>query len=168
MRLSRNLVTITISYLALLIAAVAVDYLLHRSGRIWIGRYLGIAGFFLLTSSFIYSWQKRKRRNWKRLKWILRYHEFAGWLGALMILVHAGIHFNAVLPWLAIAGMLIVTASGHWGRYLMRMNPGFGNETISESASLNRWRLFHIPFVLFFVLMAIWHVLTIMFFWNWR
>ncbi len=48
--------------------------------------------------------------------WIGRY---LGIPGVLLILVHAGIHFNALLAWLAVAAMLINVASGLTGKYLM-------------------------------------------------
>jgi hypothetical protein len=32
----------------------------------------------------------------------MRLHERMAWPGSLLILVHAGIHFNAVLAWLAV------------------------------------------------------------------
>ncbi len=37
-----------------------------------------------------------------------------------MILVHGGIHFNAVIPWLALFAMVIVVASGLTGKYLLK------------------------------------------------
>ena len=34
------------------------------------------------------------------------------WLGSLLVLVHAGVHFNAILGWLAVGAMLINVGSG--------------------------------------------------------
>jgi hypothetical protein len=41
------------------------------------------------------------------------------WLGSLLVLVHAGIHFNALLGWMAVAAMLINVASGLTGKFLV-------------------------------------------------
>ena len=43
------------------------------------------------------------------------------WPGRILaVLVHAGIHFNAILGWLAVWAMLINVASGLTGKYLLR------------------------------------------------
>ena len=42
------------------------------------------------------------------------------WAGSLLVLVHAGIHFNAILAWLAVWAMLINVASGLTGKYLLQ------------------------------------------------
>jgi hypothetical protein len=36
------------------------------------------------------------------IRTLLRWHEGLAWLGSLLVLVHAGIHFNAILGWLAV------------------------------------------------------------------
>ena len=41
------------------------------------------------------------------------------WLGSLLVLVHAGIHFNAILGWLAVWAMLIDVGSGLTGKFLL-------------------------------------------------
>jgi hypothetical protein len=38
------------------------------------------------------------------------------WLGSLMVLIHAGIHFNAILPWLATIAMGVNVISGMVGK----------------------------------------------------
>ncbi len=50
---------------------------------------------------------------------LLRRHERMAWAGSLLVLVHAGVHFNAWLGWLALAAMLINVASGLTGKYLL-------------------------------------------------
>ena len=42
------------------------------------------------------------------------------WAGSLLVLVHAGIHFNAILGWLAVWAMLINVASGLTGKFLLQ------------------------------------------------
>ena len=41
------------------------------------------------------------------------------WLGSLLVLVHAGVHFNAILGWLAVWAMLINVGSGLTGKFLL-------------------------------------------------
>src|SRR3546814_17777695 len=55
----------------------------------------------IFLPSFCHSLRKRgviKSSNPVRL---LRLHEWLAWIGATLVLVHAGIHLNAVLTWLA-------------------------------------------------------------------
>ena len=47
-------------------------------------------------------------------------HEYLAWIGSILILVHAGIHFNALLPWLAILMLLIAVATGLIGKFLLQ------------------------------------------------
>lgn len=101
-----------------LIAATLIgDALLHQFDLIWIGRWLGIPGTLLILASFLYSLRKRKKIAFGKPKTLLWLHETLTWLGALMILVHAGIHVYAILPWLALASMLINVFSGMTGRF---------------------------------------------------
>ena len=92
----------------LIASAIGADFLLHTIGLYWIGRYLGIAGSALIAVSFLYSLRKRKVLSWGSPKRWLDFHEFLSWAGALMILVHAGVHFNALLPWTAVVLMPFV------------------------------------------------------------
>ena len=74
-----------------------IDLILHLTDLVWIGRYLGIPGVILILLSFGHSLRKRgviKSDNPIRL---LRLHEWLAWIGSTLVLVHAGIHFNAVL-----------------------------------------------------------------------
>ena len=86
-------------------ATIAGDSLLHRLNLVWVGRYLGIAGTLLIIGSLYYSLRKRKYIQTGDPKTLLTLHEFSAWLGSLMVLIHAGIHFNAILPWLATVAM---------------------------------------------------------------
>lgn len=47
-------------------------------------------------------------------------HEYLAWIGSVLILVHAGIHFNALLPWVAILMLLINVASGLVGKFFLK------------------------------------------------
>jgi hypothetical protein len=105
--------------LALLGAALAVDAGLHLAGLVWIGRYLGIPGVLLILASSGYSLRKHKVISSGKPVTLLRLHERLAWVGSLLILVHAGIHFNAILGWLAVWAMLITVGSGLTGKFLL-------------------------------------------------
>ena len=79
-------------------ATLAGDYVLHRFNLVWVGRYMGIPGTLLIIGSLYYSLRKRKFVSAGDPKTLLKLHEFSAWLGSLMVLIHAGIHFNAILP----------------------------------------------------------------------
>jgi len=176
--------------LALLVAAaLGVDALLHLLDAVWVGRYLGILGLILIIASFSYSLSKRKIITVKKPVMLLRLHERMAWAGSLLILVHAGIHFNAILPWLAIVAMLVNVASGLTGKFLLRRaRKRLDETTLRISAQglspaeleerlhwdsltfevVRKWRVVHYPITLAFTVLTMAHVLSILFFWNWR
>jgi hypothetical protein len=109
-------------YLALgglVAAALLVDAVLHLFDLVWIGRWLGLAGILMILGSFGYSLVKRKRMQGKPAE-MLKRHERMACLGTLLVLVHAGVHFNAVLGWLAVLAMLVNVGSGLTGKYLLQ------------------------------------------------
>lgn len=180
---------LTISYLLLIIAAIALDYLLHVAHLVWIGRYLGIAGTLFFALSFGYSARKKKIIKNGVLKKFLKLHCNTGWIGTLMIIVHSGIHFNAILPWVATFLMMVVTASGHVGQYLLKkvkeevkitMNKLGINATVDEEIeqqhywdsltvkTLEQWRMVHMPMVSLLLALTLIHIFSILFFWNWK
>ena len=161
---------------------------MHVTHLAWIGRYMGIAGTAFLIFSFGYSARKNKLVKNGTLKFFLRLHCNAGWIGTLMILIHSGIHFNAILPWLATALMLIVTASGHVGQYLLKkvkdevkmktqqlgitvtdqnLDPQLYWDTLTVK-TLEKWRTIHMPMVSVLMALALVHILSIALFSNWR
>jgi hypothetical protein len=91
----------------LLAATLLFDAWLHLINAVWIGRYLGIPGVLLILASFGHSLRKRGLIKWGNPVTLLRVHEWAAWAGSLLVLVHAGVHFNSVLAWLAVAAMLV-------------------------------------------------------------
>jgi hypothetical protein len=180
---------LTISYLLLIIAAISLDYLLHVAHLVWVGRYLGISGAFFLALSSGYSARKKKVFKNGGLKIFLKLHCNAGWIGTLMIIVHSGIHFNAILPWTATFLMMVVTASGHVGQYLLKkvkeevkinMKQLGINATLDEEMeqqhywdsltikTLEQWRMVHKPMVALLLALTVTHIFSILFFWNWK
>ena len=174
---------------ALIMATVIIDALLHQFELVWIGRYLGILGTILILLSFFYSMRKRKLITFGKPKTLLILHETFAWLGALMILVHAGIHVYAILPWLALIAMLVNVISGMTGKYLLDRSRRFVAEKKAAYASrglpedevekrlfwdattfdlMKKWRAVHLPITLAFAVLGISHILSIFLFWEWK
>lgn len=170
-------------------ATVALDAALHAAGLAWVGRYLGIPGTLLILLSFTYSLRKRGRIHWGSPRTLLTFHQWAGWAGASLVLVHAGLHFEAILPWVATVAMCINVLSGLTGKFLLsrtREDIGERRRTlVAEGRSaaeiedrlhddlaamrlINHWRTVHIPIFLTFAVTALGHIFSILLFWNWR
>jgi hypothetical protein len=187
--LGREVIPFYLSLLALGAAALAVDVILHLLGVVWVGRYLGIPGVLLIVFSFGYSLRKRQLIKRGKPVDLLRLHERIAWAGSLLILVHAGIHFNAWLAWLATWAMLINITSGLTGKFLLQrarkrlddktralLDEGLSKAQIDErlhwdSATLDivrKWRVVHVPITLAFGLLALAHILAVFLFWGWK
>ena len=172
----------------LAVAALGGDYLLHRLNLVWVGRYLGIPGAILIIGSLIYSLRKRKYIKAGNPKSMLMFHEFSAWLGSLLVLIHAGIHFNAILPWLATITMGVNVISGLVGKFLLDrsrrhvqdqrehfqrqgMSPPDVEQAIFwDAVSLDimtKWRKIHIPIFIVFSVLSLGHIISIFLFWGW-
>lgn len=117
-------------YVAILLAETLILttlLVIHRSrGDLPLAREMGWMGAGSMVAMQVYSLRKRVRlfarlgpiRAW------LEFHIFAGLQGALMIAYHsAGISRIATLAGADLALMMIVVASGFYGRYLFAMLP---------------------------------------------
>jgi hypothetical protein len=176
--------------LALLgLVALGFDALLHWLNAVWIGRYLGIPGALLIIGSFGYSLRKRKLITSGNPATLLRLHERMAWAGSLLILVHAGIHFNAILAWLAVWAMLVNIASGLTGKFLLQRArsrleetreqlraQGLSSTELEDSLywdsltfdAVKQWRAVHYPIALAFAVLAVGHIVSIFLFWGWK
>jgi hypothetical protein len=172
----------------LAVGTIAGDYLLHRLNLVWVGRYLGIPGTILIIVSLIYSLRKRKYISLGQPKSLLIFHEFSAWFGSLLVLIHAGIHFNAILPWLATATMGVNVVSGLVGKVLLdrarrhvqgereqfQLN-GLSRTAVEHALfwdavtldAMTQWRKVHIPIFIVFVVLALGHIISIFLFWGW-
>ncbi len=172
-------------YALMIFIAIAIDYLLHYFQLISIGRYLGTIGTIVIFFSFIYSLRKRKIIHSGSPKQLLMLHEYLAWAGSIMLLVHAGIHFNALLPWFAILMLLIAVASGLVGKFILKR----ANESLKERRQLlistgsskedadkklffdsitvdlmKKWRVVHLPITLLLGILALLHIISILMF----
>jgi hypothetical protein len=172
-------------YALMILFALGLDYLLHHFNLVFIGIYLGYAGTILILVSLIYSLRKRKIIQSGSPKQLLQLHEYGSWVGSIMVLVHAGIHFNALLPWLAILMLLITVASGLVGKYLLKkanesfklrkadlLKSGLSPEETDKKLFLDsitvdlmkKWRIVHMPITLLLAILVLIHIISILMF----
>ena len=185
--LSREVLPHFVAFAALVAATLAIDVALHLLGAVWVGRYLGIPGVLLIVGSFAYSLRKRKLISLGKPVALLRLHERMAWAGSLLLLVHAGIHFNALLGWLAVAAMMINVGSGLTGKFLLERSRRRLTETrqrlrdqgLSDAAVddhlywdsltfdvVKQWRAVHFPITLAFAVLALAHIIAVLLFWS--
>jgi len=184
-----EILPLLIMLLVLFATTTSGDVLLEMSGFVWIGRYLGIPGTILIVASLAYSLRKRKYISSGNPQKLLRMHEFFTLLGSILVLIHAGHHYNTILPWLALVAMLINIFSGMIGRYLLVRSrqhlmaqqqnyQGHGlsgaeinKELFWDSVTfhlMEKWRIIHFPISFVFAVLAIGHIVSILMFWEWR
>lgn len=187
--LRREILPFLASFAALVFFALAFDGLLHFFDLLWVGRWLGIPGALLIIGSTAYSLRKRKLIQRGHPAQLLRWHEALAWLGSLLVLVHAGVHFNAILGWLAAVAMLINVGSGLTGKFLLdrsrrrleearqRMRErGLSDEELADRLYwdsltfdvVKQWRVVHFPITLAFAVLATAHIVAVFMFWGWK
>lgn len=186
---SKEVIPFILMFGLLIAATIVADFLLHQFKLVWIGRYLGIPGTLLILVSFFYSMRKRKIIRFGNPRTLLTLHETLTWLGALMILVHSGIHIYTILPWLALAAMMVNVISGMTGKVLLDRSRRFLAEKKSRYQQqglaaedierklfwdattfdlMKKWRSVHLPITLAFAVLGLAHIISIFLFWQWK
>ncbi len=110
------------------------------------------------------------------------------WAGSLLILIHAGIHFNSVLAWLAVGAMLVNVGSGLTGKFLLRRaasrlaattqrlrDEGLSPDVLEDRLywdsltydTVRKWRVLHYPIAMAFAVLGIAHIISVIIFWGW-
>ena len=187
--ITREVIPFLLSFAALALSALFLDAVLHYFNLVWVGRYLGIAGTLLILGSFRYSLRKRKIISSGNPATLLRQHEILAWTGSLLILVHAGIHFNSIVGWLAVWAMLINVGSGLAGKFLLArarkrmllvqesmLRQGVPQAELEERVHVDtmtfdvvkQWRAVHFPITLAFGVLALAHIVAVFLFWGWK
>jgi len=186
--IQKEVIPFLLLFVLLIASAILIDSLLHLFDLMWIGRWLGVLGTLFILLSLGYSMRKRKIIHVGKPKTLLRLHETFTLLGAMMILVHAGVHFYAILPWLALTAMMVSIISGMTGRYLLNRSQHFIIERKAELAtqpiteedekelfwdsvaieSMKKWRTIHFPITFIFAVLSLTHILTILLYWEWK
>lgn len=185
----REVLPFLASFVGMVLLALLIDGVLHRLDLRWLGRWLGIPGTLLIIGSMGYSLRKRKLIRSGQPYRLLRWHEALAWLGSLLVLVHAGVHFNSILGWLAVAAMLINVGSGLTGKFLLDRSRrrieaarqhlrarGLSDDELTDQLYwdsltfdvVKQWRLVHFPLTLAFSVLALAHIVAIFLFWGWN
>lgn len=173
----------------LVIASLMGDMVLHQFELEWIGRWLGIPGVLMILLSLLYSLRKRKMITFGNPKWLLWLHETLTWAGSLFVMVHAGIHFNNILPWLAMIFMIINVLSGLVGQRLLHRSRvhieeqqerhrsrGLSKDEIEREIFwdsvtydlMSKWRMVHFPISFVLMFLTLGHIISIFLFWEWK
>ena len=166
----------------MILSTIIIDYFLHRFQLVYIGKQLGLIGTLVIIGSFVYSLRKRKIIQNGSPKKLLLLHEYVAWAGSVLLLVHAGIHYNALLPWLAILMLLITVASGLVGKFLLKKSneslnlkrQGFINSGLSAEEAdkqlffdsvtvdlMKKWRAVHLPITFALAIFSLMHIVSI-------
>ncbi len=187
--ISKKVMPFLLMFVTLIVATAILDAVLHLLDMTWVGRWLGIPGVLLIMLSFLYSMRKRKKISFGKPKTLLKLHEVLTWSGALMVLVHAGIHVYAILPWLALVAMMVNIISGMTGQYLLDRSRQYIVEKKAHHAekglvgdeaeralfwdavtldTMKKWRAVHFPITLIFVVLGTTHIFSILLYWQWK
>lgn len=146
----------------------------------------GIVGTLLVILSFAYSMRKRKKMfTAGGMKGWLSSHEWLAIAGTVIIFVHTGTHFHALVPIITLLFMFTTFISGLIGRYVFNeakgelkqkrdefKKAGLSEADIEESLSaltiasnaLGKWRNVHMPFVSILAIMVIYHSISALYY----
>ncbi len=148
-------------------------------GHTQYGHLAGWLGFALILLTLGYSLKKRfgRKTGWPKLWFWL--HQLAGVIGALLIFIHAGIHFHALVPVLTLSAMVIVVASGIVGVFVHRkalsllsearkdlLKQGLSEDEVSgqlfdlaaQEKIFRIWRALHVPIAIVFGILTLFHI----------
>ena len=146
---------------------------------------IGWLGLFLMGMTFVYPVKRRLHPNavWPK-PWFL-VHMICGLVGPVLIFLHAGAHFHAWVPILALISMMLVVMSGITGQAIHYLafkmlyerrhqlaDRGMSEEAIDahlhdlalQEETLRWWKCLHGPLTWLFVTMTIMHVGGVLFF----
>lgn len=185
-----RLVAVVATSVVAVVGALAFEALLSLDkvtpfGHTPYGHGVGWAGLFITFLVFVYPLRKRASplRRWPR-GWF-RVHMVAGVLGPLLIFLHSGAHYHAIVPIMAMLSMVIVVLSGIVGQLvhaftLRSLNDqrrelqhrGLSDHDIdeqlhgmaSQEEGFRLWQAIHAPMTLMFLVFTLLHVAGALFF----
>lgn len=181
---SRRAVLVAALVAAAVAVALGIEYVLSPKsdqpfGHTQSGHAVGWTGLVLILLVFAYPIRKRfsKDRRWPK-GWF-QVHKVFGVLGPVLILVHAGAHFHALVPVLAMIAMSLVVLSGITGqvlhhlalRALNEQRRALAQEGLPEAEIQSRlhdlagreetfriWQCIHAPLTATFVVLMLMHI----------
>ncbi len=176
-----------------MIGAWALEVLLSATpdrpfGHTQMAHIVGWVGFVMIALTFVYPIKRRLHPNQVWPKTWFEIHKSLGIAGPLLILVHSGLHFHAIVPVLALIAMIIVVLSGITGQALHHLafqtlnkqRHDLATEGLSEEAvesrlhdlamqeeTLRGWLCVHGPFTLTFVVLTLIHIGGALYYGGW-
>ncbi|MDD5034494.1 MAG: hypothetical protein PHE55_07015 [Methylococcaceae bacterium] len=186
--LAKRFLTVMVLVVAAIGGALLIEVLLSLQagwtfGHSQQGHVVGWVGFALILSVFAYPLKKRFDRKWPK-NWF-RFHQMAGIVGPMLILIHAGPHFHALVPLFALLAMGIVVLSGVIGSAVHRkalqllkderkelLNRGLSPEDVEErlydlassEETFRIWQIIHSPMLMMFLSLVLAHVIGALYF----
>lgn len=185
-----RLIAVVVATAGAVVAALAFEALLSLDkvtpfGHTQYGHGVGWAGLAVTLLVFVYPLRKRSSpsRRWPR-GWF-RVHMMAGVLGPLLIFIHSGAHYHAIVPILAMGSMVVVVVSGIVGQLVHAVSVRALNEQrhqlqhqglsegeiemrlhgmASQEEAFRLWQSIHAPMTVMFLVFTILHVLGALFF----
>ncbi|MBS0170998.1 MAG: hypothetical protein JSR62_11640 [Nitrospira sp.] len=185
-----RLIVIVGAMVAAIAGALAFEALLSLDqvtpfGHTRYGHIVGWAGLAVTVLVFVYPLRKRASpsRRWPR-GWF-RVHMVAGVVGPLLIFIHSGAHYHALVPILAMGSMVIVVVSGIVGQLVHAVSlralndqrrqlqhQGWSEHDIdarlhgmaSQEEAFRLWQAIHAPMTLMFLAFTLLHVAGAWFF----
>lgn len=182
----RNFITLVVTLLVTMAAAVTIEITLDMYGVRGHRLLTGVTGTLLIVLSLAYSMRKKKKLfTGGSVKHWLQFHEWAAIVGTVILLIHTGTHFQALVPVVTLLLMLTTFVSGLFGRYLYnsardemkRKKEGLKRKGLSEpeieeklaglvttSEALAKWRVAHMPIVAALSLMTVYHAVSALYY----
>ncbi len=182
----RNLSALILTVFLVVSNAILIENFLDMYGIAGHRLFTGVLGTMLVILSFGYSMRKRKKvfvaGSMKGWLWS---HEWLAVIGTVVIFIHTGNHFNALVPIITLLFMFTTFISGLTGKYvyneakgkLTGMKTGLKKEGLSEneieervaaltiaSNALSRWRNVHMPFVSILSVMVLYHAVLALYY----
>lgn len=185
-----RLIAVVIATVGAVVSALAFEALLSLDkitpfGHTQYGHGVGWAGLAITVLVFVYPLRKRASpsRRWPR-GWF-RVHMVAGVLGPLLIFIHSGAHYHAVVPILAMGSMVLVVVSGIVGQLVHAVSlralneqrhqlqhQGLSEDDVdaqlhgmaSQEEAFRLWQAIHAPMTLMFLVFTVLHVAGALFF----
>lgn len=183
---ARNLSALILTVFLVISNAILIENVLDLYGVARHRLFTGVLGTLLVILSFGYSIRKRKKllASGKIKEW-LRSHEWLAVIGTVIIFIHAGNHFHALVPMITFLFMFTTFISGLVGKYvyseaqseLTGMKTGLRKEGLAEadieerlavlavaSTVLSKWRNVHMPFVAILAVMVVYHAISALYY----
>jgi hypothetical protein len=181
---------ILVSILLVIFGAFLLEYYLTTNpdrpfGHTQGAHYVGWLGLGVIALTFVYPFKRWRHPNQVWPKRWFQVHLVCGLVGPAVIFVHAGLHFHALVPILALIAMGLVVLSGITGQavhYMLfrslyhqrhdlayqgmpeEMIESYLHDLVVQEEVFRWWKCLHGPFSVTFVVLMLLHIGGAMYF----